>query len=109
MIEQATLLRREKNLCNVKYEIGDVTHLPYSDASFSIIVTRYSLHHLVDPYSVLTQMKRVCISKGQVIVIDATPPSDNADTYNYMEKLRDPSHVRALTLTELHEMIKQKI
>jgi ubiquinone/menaquinone biosynthesis C-methylase UbiE len=101
MIEQANLLRREKNLCNVKYEIGDVTHLPYSDASFSIIVTRYSLHHLVDPYSVLTQMKRVCISKGQVIVIDATSPSDNADMYNYMEKLRDPSHVMALTLTEL--------
>jgi hypothetical protein len=46
-------------------------------------------------------MKRVCISKGQVIVIDATSPSDNADMYNYMEKLRDPSHVMALTLTEL--------
>jgi ubiquinone/menaquinone biosynthesis C-methylase UbiE len=107
MIEQANLLRQEKNLCNIKYEIGDVTHLPYSDASFSIVVTRYSLHHLVDPYSVLSEMKRVCMSKGRVIVIDATPPFDKADMYNYIEKLRDPSHVRALTLTELHEMFKQ--
>jgi ubiquinone/menaquinone biosynthesis C-methylase UbiE len=28
MIEQANLLRQEKNLHNIKYEIGDVSHLP---------------------------------------------------------------------------------
>jgi putative transposase len=28
VFKQANLLRREKNLCNIKYEIGDVTHLP---------------------------------------------------------------------------------
>jgi ubiquinone/menaquinone biosynthesis C-methylase UbiE len=107
MIEQANLLRQEKNLYNIKYEIGDVTHLPYSDASYSIVVTRYSLHHLVDPHSVLSEMKRVCISKGRVVVIDATPASDKADMYNYVEKLRDPSHVRALTIAELLEMFKE--
>ena len=31
MIEQANLLRQEKNLWNIKYEIGDVTHLPYGE------------------------------------------------------------------------------
>ena len=47
MIEQANLLRQEKNLCNIKYEIGDVSHLPYDDESFSIVITRYSFHHLI--------------------------------------------------------------
>jgi ubiquinone/menaquinone biosynthesis C-methylase UbiE len=90
------LLKQEKNLNNLKYEIGDVSHLPYADASFSLGVTRYSFHHLVDPYSVLGEMKRVCMRKGRVVVIDATPASDKVDMYNYVEKLRDPSHVKGI-------------
>ena len=90
MIEQANLLRQEKNLCNIKYEIGDVTHLPYGDESFSIVITRYSFHHLAHPYSVLSEMKRVSIPKGRVVVIDDTPASDRVDMYNYVEKLHDP-------------------
>jgi ubiquinone/menaquinone biosynthesis C-methylase UbiE len=72
MIEQANLLRQQMNLYNIKYEIGDVTHLPYDDGSFSIVITRYSFHHLVDPYLILNEMKRVCIPKGRVVVIDVT-------------------------------------
>ena len=48
-------------------------------------------------------MKRVCMQKGKVVVIDATPASDKVDMYNYVEKLRDPSHVKALTFAELHD------
>ena len=107
MIEQANLLKQQKNLNNIKYEIGDVSHLPYDDASFSLVVTRYSFHHLVDPSSVLSEMKRVCMRKGRVVVIDATPASDKVDMYNYVEKLRDPSHVKALTFAELQEMFKE--
>ena len=72
-----------------------------------MVITRYSFHHLVEPFSVLSEMKRVCIPKGRVVVIDATPTSDRVDMYNYVEKLRDPSHVRALTITELLEMFKE--
>ena len=52
-------------------------------------------------------MKRVCIPKGRVVVIDATPTSDRVDMYNYVEKLRDPSHVKALTFAELQKMFKE--
>ena len=107
MIEQANLLRQQKNLWNIKYEIGDVSHLPYGNESFSIVITRYSFHHLVDPHSVLSEMRRVCIPKGRVVVIDATPTSDRVDMYNYVEKLRDPSHVKALTSEELQKMFKE--
>ena len=107
MIEQANLLKQEKNLNNIKYEIGDVSHLPYADASFSLVATRYSFHHLVDPSSVLSEMKRVCMLKGRVVVIDVTPTSDKVDMYDYVEKLRDPSHVKALTFAELQEMIER--
>lgn len=107
MLEQANLLKRQKNLFNIKYDIGDVSNLPYNDASFSLVVTRYSFHHFVDPYKVLSEMKRVCTAKGRIVVIDATPAAKSLDMYNYVEKLRDPSHTRAFTLVELEEMFKK--
>ena len=53
-------------------------------------------------------MKRVCTNEGKIIVIDVTPDPDKVDAYNSMEKLRDPSHVRALTLTELQNIMKSE-
>lgn len=105
MIEQAKILQQQKGLNNITWDIGDVTHLPYDDASFSLVVTRYSFHHMIDPGSVLSEMKRVCLPGGRVVVVDVTPQADKINAYNYVEKLRDPSHVRALTFEELHEMI----
>lgn len=105
MIEQAKLLQKNKQLNNIKWDTGDVTHLPYEESSFSIVVSRYSFHHLLDPLSALLEMKRVCSVGGRVVVIDVTPPADRIDSYNYVEKLRDPSHVRAMPFTELQGMM----
>jgi ubiquinone/menaquinone biosynthesis C-methylase UbiE len=105
MLEQANLLKAQKKLKNIKYDIGDVYNLPYNDTSFSLVVTRYSFHHFVDPYMVLSEMKRVCTSKGRIVIIDATPAAENVNIYNYVEKLRDPSHVRAFALAELKEIL----
>ena len=107
MIEQAKVLEQQKGLNNITWDIGDVTHLPYDDASFSLVVTRYSFHHMIDPASVLSEMKRVCISGGRIAIVDVTPQADKIDAYNYVERLRDPSHVRALPFAELAGMIEK--
>jgi hypothetical protein len=54
-------------------------------------------------------MKRVCTPGGKVVVIDvmASPNLEKAAAYNRMEKLRDPSHVRGLPLTELEMLFQQ--
>jgi hypothetical protein len=49
---------------------------------------------------VLAEMRRVCAPDGTVMVVDAAPAPDKADAFNRMEKLRDPSHARALPLDE---------
>jgi ubiquinone/menaquinone biosynthesis C-methylase UbiE len=108
MIEQARLLQAEKGLSNVTWEIGDASPLPYNDSSFSLVVTRYSFHHFLDPRSALKEMKRVCAPGGRVAVIDVTPPGGKADAYNRMEKLRDPSHARAMPLAELQGMMEEE-
>jgi SAM-dependent methyltransferase len=101
MLERARQLQREKGLTNVTWTLGDVLPLPFPDASFSIVTSRFAFHHFLDPFAVLGEMKRVCRPGGRVIVADSAPAPEKADAFNAMEKLRDPSHVRAMPLAEL--------
>lgn len=107
MIEQAKKLQQEKQLRNLTWQIGDVLPLPFENDLFSLVVTRYSFHHFVNPQSVLAEMKRVCVPGGKIAVIDASPEFEKADAYNQMEKLRDPSHTRALPFAELLSLFEQ--
>ena len=76
--------------------------MPFPDTAFSAVVTRYSFHHFLDPEAVLAEMVRVCRPGGRVAVIDVfTSSPEQAEACNHVEKLRDPSHVRALSLEEL--------
>ncbi len=104
MIEQAQQRQRKLGLENVTWQTGDVLPLPFSDAAFSFVITRYSFHHFLDPEAVFREMMRVCQPGGTVMVVDATPLPDKAEAYNHVEKLKDPSHVRALTEAELLRM-----
>jgi len=102
MIEQAQARQRSRGLTNLTWLVGDAVPLPFPDASFSVVVTRYSFHHFLDPKAVLSEMVRVCAPGGRVAVIDVfTSGPEQAEAYNRVEKLRDPSHVRALPLEEL--------
>lgn len=108
MIEQAKALQKENMLSNLKWDMGNVSkQLPYRSNFFSIVVTRFSFHHLLKLLSVLIEMKRVCTVGGQIIVIDPTPSLDKAEMYNHMEKIRDPSHVKALTTYELEDLFER--
>jgi ubiquinone/menaquinone biosynthesis C-methylase UbiE len=108
MIEQAKKVQKDKGLTNVTWCIGAVPPLPFDDDAFSLVVTRYSFHHFVDPLVVLNEMVRVCKPSGRIVVVDVfmTTP-EQADAYNHLEMLRDPSHLRALLLDELIELFVQ--
>ncbi len=103
MIDRARVLQAEKGLTNVHFQVGDITPLPFRGAEFSIVTCRYSFHHFLDPLEVLREMRRVCRPGGSICVIDVvtSPDPRRTEAYNRMEKLRDPSHVRAMPLSEL--------
>ena len=103
MLDRARKLAADKDLANVAWRHGDVYSLPYDDASFTIITTRFSFHHFLDPAAVLREMVRVCAPRGRIVVVDDYASEDpaKAAAFNHLEKLRDPSHSRCLTLTEL--------
>jgi SAM-dependent methyltransferase len=106
MLKQARKASAEKGLSNTTWDQGDVTTLPYADGSFSIVATRFSFHHFLDPLAVLREMVRVCAPGGRIVVADSCPSEDKAKAaaFNRLELLRDPSHTRALPLSELKSL-----
>jgi ubiquinone/menaquinone biosynthesis C-methylase UbiE len=105
MIERARALQAEQGLANVDWQVGDATPLPFPEARFDVVLTRYSLHHFLDPEHALAEMVRVCRRGGRVLVADLILPPEKAEHYDVMEKLRDPSHVRLLREDELPSLI----
>src|SRR6185312_8505950 len=104
MLDQARKASQEQQLTNVSWQQGDVTQLPYPDVHFSIVSSRFVFHHLEQPLVVLKEMVRVCKPAGRIVVADMAPAPEKADALNAEERLRDPSHVRALTEKELREL-----
>ena len=107
MLDQARKTQMEQSLSNLSWQQGDVTALPYPDAHFSIVSSRYAFHHLPNPLAVLNEMKRVCKPGGRVVVADMVPAPDKAAALNAEELLRDPSHVRALTEAEFKSLFAE--
>jgi SAM-dependent methyltransferase len=103
MLERAREVAAAAGIGNVTFREGDVRHLPWPDASFSVVVSRFAFHHFQDPAAVLAEMRRVCRPGGRVVVCDLTASDDpvKAAAFHRIEVLRDPSHVRALTLGQL--------
>ena len=104
MLEQARELEKQRVLSNVTWELGDVLPLPFDDGSFSIVSARFAFHHFLDPLAVLKEMRRVCKMGGRIVVADSAPAQSKADAFNAVERLRDPSHTRALPVEELREL-----
>ena len=108
MLDRARRLAAEKGIANVTWREGDVARLPYPDGAFTIVVTRFAVHHFPDPAAVFREMVRVCAPGGRVVVVDtyASPDPAKAAEFNRLEKLRDPSHVRCLALAELQDLFR---
>lgn len=107
MLEQARKTQQEQGLKNVSWLPGNVYSLPFPPAQFSIASSRFVFHHLQDPLAALKEMNRVCKPAGRIVVADMAPVPGKADALNAAERLRDPSHVRALPVEELRSLFDQ--
>jgi SAM-dependent methyltransferase len=89
---------------NMSWEIGNALPLPFADASFSLVITRYSFHHFLVPEWALAEMIRVCRPGGRMLMADVAVAPEQSAAYDRMEKMRDPSHTHALTEPEFAEI-----
>lgn len=88
----------EQGESNVTFVRGDAGALPFPDGQFDVVISRFALHHMQEPAVAVCEMARVCRAQGSVTVVDMLAGGARHDE---LERLRDPSHVRALPADEL--------
>ncbi len=102
MLERAEANRTRKNMNNVRFQEGDAESLPFPDCSFDIVTCGSAFHHFPDTYRVLNEMKRVAKGSGKIAISDiiTSENPEKAKLHNQLEKWRDRSHTRNLSLNE---------
>lgn len=102
MLDLARSLAAERGVTNVRFVRGDATELPFPDASFDVVTSRFSAHHYARPKQAVREVARVLRHGGRFVLADTVAPEDHAlDTFiNAVELLRDRSHVRDHRLSE---------
>ncbi len=100
---------RERDRGTVSFAQGDAESLPFSADSFDIVVCRLALHHIETPAAVVREIIRVCRPAGTVGIADlvVSEHTDRGEYQNEFERLRDPSHVRTLPISELLTLLSQ--
>jgi ubiquinone/menaquinone biosynthesis C-methylase UbiE len=88
---------------NVELLEADAGALPFGPASFDLVSTARTLHHVPRPELVLAEMNRVLRPGGTMLVVDQLAPVDPlaAIELNRFEVARDPSTTRVLADVDL--------
>lgn len=96
-----------RNLMRITTQQGAAEELPFADASFDVVATRFSAHHWNDVGAAMREVCRVLKPNGTLVVIDVVA-AENAlfDTLlQAVEILRDASHIRDYRVSEWYAML----
>lgn len=117
MLAETRALAESRGIKNVDVAIAAADSLPFADRSFDLLSCRLAAHHFPEPAAFIGEAARVLKPGGVFALVDNVSPDevtmpalsraearDMAIIYNQFEKLRDPSHGRALTVGEWHEL-----
>ncbi len=106
MLFHACEKQRDSGRENTRFILSDVESLPFGNETFDIVSCRFAFHHFPEPDKALLEMERVCKTNGRIVLVDgvSSEERDKSLFHNRIEKLRDPSHVRIYTLSEMIRM-----
>jgi ubiquinone/menaquinone biosynthesis C-methylase UbiE len=109
MLAVAETFIRGQGVTNVSFERADAEALPFADASFDVVTARVAPHHFPNPQRFVQEAARVLRPGGRFLLDDNMAPEDaELDAFmNRFEQWRDPSHVRAHTISEWRGWIEQ--
>ncbi len=108
MLHAARAEAAAAGLANLRPVQADAGRLPFADRHFDLVMCRLALHHFADPAVELAEMARVTRVSGTLAVVDLLSPDDAelAGRYNTFERMRDPSHTRAVTAGEVRDLLR---
>jgi ubiquinone/menaquinone biosynthesis C-methylase UbiE len=106
LLERARAEATRRGLGNVRFETGDATALPLPDAAFDVVSCRAAFHHFPHPERVTAEMRRVARPGARLLVADmvGTDDAEKAAYHDGIERLCDPTHVRALPVSEFERL-----
>jgi ubiquinone/menaquinone biosynthesis C-methylase UbiE len=109
MLEKARARCEKAGLRNVQFTRGDAESLPFDDVQFDGLVTRLAVHHFANPQRAFHEMFRVIRPGGTGVIVDivSSDDADESNLQNAIERLRDPSHVRMLSASELDACVSR--
>ncbi|MFG1461441.1 class I SAM-dependent methyltransferase [Xanthobacter sp. DSM 24535] len=109
MLEAVAAEAGRRGLANIETAQGVAEKLPFPDATFDFVISRYSAHHWRDLSAGLAETRRVLKQSGRAIFMDVVaPPSAVLDTFlQAVELLRDPSHARDFAVREWVERARE--
>ncbi len=107
MLCEARAAAAAAGLDNLRLVQADARRLPFAPGRFDLVLCRLALHHFADPAIEVAEMARVTRAAGTLVVVDLLSPDDAplAESCNAFERMRDPSHTRALTAAELRDLL----
>lgn len=110
MLELTAAMARDRGLVDVETVAADAEKLSFAGESFDLITCRLAAHHFPALAEFMTESARLLRPGGLLAIVDNVVPggrqrgkkgreAQNAGRYiNAFETLRDPSHVRCLSL-----------
>lgn len=103
MLARAGAERERRGAANLDLALADAAVLPFADSTFDLVTCGSAFHHFPQPDGIMAEMTRVLRAGGLIAISDIITSDDPAQAarHNAIERLRDPSHTRALPLAEL--------
>ncbi len=100
---------KRRGLANARFEAGDAGSLPFPDARFDIVACRAAFHHFPNPARVLSEMMRVAVPGGRLLIADmlGSEVPAMAALHDQIERLCDPTHTRAIAASEFARLFAE--
>lgn len=97
-----------RGLANITTTQGVAESLPFPDAAFDAVASRYSAHHWRSLEAGLAEARRVLKEGGRAVFMDVMAPDwPAADSFlQTVELLRDPSHGRDFSRAEWEQRLR---
>lgn len=96
----------DRGVHNIRTELADAEALPYAAESFEVVTCRTAPHHFPNPQQFVREVARVLQPGGRFVLVDNSVPTDHEidEFINELQKLHDPTHLRAYTIPEWQTM-----
>jgi ubiquinone/menaquinone biosynthesis C-methylase UbiE len=108
MLITASSAAAQRGLPQMEVRQASAQHMPFPDAHFDLVASRYSAHHWNEVPLALSEMRRVLRPGGRLLMIDLLgDESPLVDTHlQAIELLRDPGHVRDYSPSQWRRLVR---